>query len=255
MNALKIKIVLCLIFTMIFATSAMSAGNSVQVYELKPDKENEVNLKKVELVVGEDSISVRVRGYKEFGSDVIAYNLKVDKENKTYKAKKIKGKELEEDLNKLGVDSSEKSKNNEETTLTTSTSTYMGRVAVLTEDPPDWELARTKHGLYWTSDGTTVSYYNRELDCWAANPSPIDTHWYVSSCKYTDLKTIDGGRTIVSSASSSYYNYDFMDDSLRTDVTHEISIHGYKSGSFDYYWDFTESGESSSFLDTNAYIY
>lgn len=207
-----------------------------------------MGIKKVELVLEGNKRTVRVKGHKKLSDDALGYNMSVDEKKKTYKITKIKGKELDDELQRLGANDSYEG-------FTTNSTGYMGRIAIVSEDPPDWDLAETKHGLYWTASGTSAYFHDRELNCWAANPSPIDTHWYKSSCKYTGLSTIDGGRTITSSAYASYYNYDFWENDKRTDITHDITIHGYYSGGFDYYWDFTETGEGSYLLDTNAFIY
>ena len=75
--------------------------------------------------------------------------------------------------------------------------------------------------------------------CWAANPSPLDTHWYVNTCGYYN-KTGGGGN-----ASGSYYNYDFLDDQVATYVSQMADITLLSGVGAVWGWDHTDWGEAS----------
>ncbi|WP_156920563.1 hypothetical protein [Thermicanus aegyptius] len=86
-------------------------------------------------------------------------------------------------------------------------------------------------------------------------PLFLNTHWYILDNYYTGLNTIDGGRTVTSSSFHSYYNYDFGDTNQRTDVSHELTIYGYYTGNYDYFVDWSVSGEYSGLLDLDITTY
>ena len=95
--------------------------------------------------------------------------------------------------------------------------------AVLTEDPPDWDLCQTTMTLYWYTDYTARSYGSP----WAANPTPINTHWYIGSYHIDPVST---SPYATGHSAARYYNWDFVDPTRSTTVHHDLYIYGYYNG-------------------------
>lgn len=108
--------------------------------------------------------------------------------------------------------------------------TYTATVRVVTDDPLGVDVAETTHKLTWDVHADeTVSYNWRSVGCWAANPSPFGTHWFVDSCSFI--------------AEGTSHNWDFGDDTKATYADHWSKIQGKNDGWYYYWWDAMHSGE------------
>lgn len=234
--------------------SSLSAPEaSTRYFELKPSNDTEAIFKKVEFYQeGKDNYQVKIYGSKDNVGIIESYHVTIDLENKKYKATKNIGEKLYSILNKT-----EKQLEIPVSTFSTQTTgSYSGGVIATTDDPLGVDVCQSKHKLWWSVNSNNLSsYVNREASAWAANPSLFNTHWYILDNYYTGLNTIDGGRTVTSSSFHSYYNYDFGDTNQRTDVSHELTIYGYYTGNYDYFVDWSASGEYSGLLDLDITTY
>ena len=131
----------------------------------------------------------------------------------------------------------------------TSAAAHSCMVEAITDDPVRCPLCITTLGLFWWE--SPPSYLL--MDAWAACPSEMGTHWYVrnyskSGPYYYQWYTKGSGH-------ASYYNYDFMLDHLRTDVSHSIWIRGtWGDATGHYSVDWTRSGEYWWLLDLDVVV-
>lgn len=116
---------------------------------------------------------------------------------------------------------------------------------VTTYDPIYVSLTETTaHSNWGTIQVRTCKWYRTGLNgCWAANPSSLGTHWYVSSCGKQGPSGGDYGYDFT--ALGSYYNYDFGLNSLMTTVSQYVRIRlaGYLGVVTS--WNHTDGGEFS----------
>ncbi|MFC9712425.1 hypothetical protein ACFTRD_30325 [Paenibacillus sp. NPDC056933] len=126
------------------------------------------------------------------------------------------------------------------------------QVKLLTYDPVGWEICYSKAILYWYMQNDYAIYSNGGSATWAANPSPIDTHWYVDSeqTRRKDKPAAVGQETV-----ANFSNYDFLNDNLYTYVNHNVSVWGFMNGSFDYDAIEDATGEASVLLTSTIEIY
>lgn len=128
---------------------------------------------------------------------------------------------------------------------------WWGSVTVFTRDPPQLILTQTYTKLAWTVFYSgTVDWNYWDDSCWAANPSPPpgNIHWFISSCRYGGVWYMANYTQVCHDHSGGYYNYDFADPRLRTDVSQWAQICGKNDGYFNYWWNHTDSGEYSSLI-------
>jgi hypothetical protein len=126
---------------------------------------------------------------------------------------------------------------------------YLRTLDLRTEDPANWALCETTFSLSWNS---TLTGTSRWLTTWAANPTPLNTHWYLSSSSLGPIYV--GLGQVSSSGTASYYNYDFLTP-LRTDVRHDLSIIGYPNGTSQYSYGWYRGGEGWYLLHLHVYYY
>ncbi len=126
---------------------------------------------------------------------------------------------------------------------------WWGSVSVYTRDPPQAILTWTYTKLDWTVFGDgTVDWNFTDDGCWAANPSPFDTHWFIDSCYYGAVWFAAGYTQVCHDHSGSYYNTDFGDPNQRTDVDQWAQMCGRNDGYFDYWWSHIDSGEYAEII-------
>lgn len=116
---------------------------------------------------------------------------------------------------------------------------------VTTYDPIYVSLTETSAFSDW---GTLQLRYCKWMKtgfngCWAANPSSLGTHWYVSSCGRQG--PYGGDYSYDFTALGSYYNYDFGLNSLITTVSQNIRIRLQGSIGVVTSWNHTDGGEFS----------
>lgn len=129
-------------------------------------------------------------------------------------------------------------------------------VILITQDPPQIDLARTEDHMQWNVDNYGISEWWSSWACiphWGDGyPYPTDTHWYNDTCSMMD-PYLDSQGILQNDLWATYHNYDWADDSLITNAEHSILIHA-DYGGFD--WDFyhTVSGESDYLLDADFWV-
>ena len=118
-----------------------------------------------------------------------------------------------------------------------------------TFDPIDIKVNETTNYLKWQVNGNgTVTWLAFTDACWAANPTPVGTHWYVSSCSNSNPYYTSGQTNVINEASGNYYNWDWGDDSEATYVSHFIKATGKNNGTYSYTATYSDSGEDANFL-------
>lgn len=226
----------------VFASDSVVTKKTVDI--LKPNSVSEKVFIEVEMTsFTNGNEQILIKGHHDHGQAPQHYDIKIDKENKTYTATKMKGEELEkveQAINKMETERNI-------TSLSTTSDMHAGVIAT-TDDPADADLCETSQLLYWNSSG----YVDRVKSEWAANPSEFDTHWFVFSKSWTPISYLDGGRTVFSQNKASYFNWDFLLDDQKTEVSHTISIYGYKAGGYNYDVSWTKSGEGNTLLDLDV---
>lgn len=118
-----------------------------------------------------------------------------------------------------------------------------------TWDPVNIELTHTDLTLWWSREDSAWGCRWRthaSKSCWAANPSPFGSHWYVDACSFTPIESWDmwANETTL----GSYHNYDFDEPLIGTWVWNDatvlfdgaVVIHGYA---------FQAIGEHAEWLD------
>jgi len=192
-----------------------------------------------ELSDGNKFISISGQGTEKNNSPPLLYRITIDLRQNTYKITRLKISDLPGGLflrNSI---------------LAIAPGTYYASVALATQDLPQITLAYTNNYLSWrVNSNGSVSYVADRNDCWAANPSPLGTHWYISSC-YENLW--NDGR-LNHFVNANYYNHDFGLKNLATYVWHTSTIRGRNDGWFEYHWNYNHWGEFSWLLDIDVYI-
>ncbi len=79
---------------------------------------------------------------------------------------------------------------------------------VTTRDPIYIPVAATTVVGFWTTDGYNAYHSWTYLDCWGANPTMLNTHWYSDSCSGGGYPWQPSAYSLCYSASGSYYNFD-----------------------------------------------
>jgi hypothetical protein len=120
---------------------------------------------------------------------------------------------------------------------------------VIARDPILIELAKTTAignwanvdvrlpvpGCKWTKSGS--------IACEPRNPTPIlNTHWFTSTCQ--KIGPFSSPFYFQETATANYYNWDFLSNNLRTDITQTVTIE-FDAPLFTMVWGHQDSGESA----------
>lgn len=123
---------------------------------------------------------------------------------------------------------------------------WWGRVQVRTFDPVFIQLTNTSNQLNWYTYPSGYVYWTYyHLSWWAANPSALGTHWFISNYSHFGPFPLAAGTQVYHRMSGDYYNYDFGIPSYRTDVHETAAITARNDGYFNYSWNHTDSGEGA----------
>jgi hypothetical protein len=215
-------------------------------------------LEKVQLIIWSKNHTILiVDGTKKVGSGPQYFSIEVDSVNKTYKTTKLEitGEKFPELFGETspGVTKQEIGKIDSSITASSTTS-YYGRVSVLTEDPLNLDCAKTTHRLDWSTDGTTVNYISRELTA-TAYTTIVGTHWYVDYAQFNGPVEYSANKdSVTSDAEAQYYNDDWGADDERTWAWHRTTITGKADATFDWiaWWD--HWGEDAWLLSGSAFV-
>lgn len=265
------KRILITVWTLAFALAlavpssslaASAAKPDLEKHVLKPTQDTQKVFKKVTLATDGDTYHMSVKGYvkkSEMNQGAEGYHIDINPKKMKYKVTKIKEEKVKKFISKN--DGSTKMspsnlgfapKSNVITPLYRSTASV--KLKAVTDDPVGANLVSTIHTLTWDYNGTYAYFNSRDGRC-NGGSSSFGTYWYVDSCYYSNYDRIDGGRTITTDGNGEYHNYDFQNNSKRTDVSHSIYMEGYGSGDLYYNVDWNASGEYSSLLDLDVYKY
>lgn len=114
-----------------------------------------------------------------------------------------------------------------------------------TLDPIFVELTRTTNRGNWREGGicTCRWTYGGSKSCWAANPSSLGTHWFVTSC--SQVGPISIYRDFYQRVNGSSFNDDFGLNSLRTWVSQSLTLELIPLLGVSWSFSHSDSGEGS----------
>ncbi|NRR01137.1 MULTISPECIES: hypothetical protein [Brevibacillus] len=253
-------IVVPVVLSLSFLTAFTALGKENKVMKLDAESGSEIILKKVEYrETGDGEGQVTIEGRATADGIIEAYQIQIDTENGTYITKPLDYKPSEEELKE---EESEKELSNDEVgssenQLLAAKNYYKGWLRASTEDPVRIETAASKISMSWSEDNDgLLECSSSTFNTWAANPSEFDTHWYKNGQSFPNYKYNSDNSKITQTAWAAYYNYDFGNDDLRTDVKHNMTMipvnKDIGSGQFDYKVTMDKSGESSALLQLNV---
>ncbi|MCB1037184.1 MAG: hypothetical protein KDD47_25370 [Acidobacteria bacterium] len=124
------------------------------------------------------------------------------------------------------------------------------QAVIETMDPIAIALTRTTVSVAWADCPIEPEFLYGGGSCWAANPSILGTHWFVQSC----YPGPDDGLLLSKDISATYFNDDFLSNSLRTWVDVFARLHGGSVSSPVLDVFHTASGEAASFLSYRVYF-
>jgi len=225
-----------------------------RVSELRPLPETEILIPNFKAaVLSNGSIMLSGSGRERAGDPTTAIEFEADLVNETYRTRRVDAKEIEkvfapaqslqdENSSSAAVQGNGQA---EIPAKIVRPGGWSGRVRVQTRDPIFLVLTETSSKLEWTTYTNGTVKWNRRTDsCSAANPSALGTHWFTKSCQPGTVWYTSSSR-VCHEHRGSYYNYDFLVASKRTDASQYIMICGRNDGFFDYRWTHTDSGEGS----------
>jgi hypothetical protein len=132
-------------------------------------------------------------------------------------------------------------------------------LTLLTEDPPQIDLAETTTHIRWQDDGTNVTATYAYPTFWANPSTPLFTTWYVYAFGAAMSTPLNSPSTYTHAyANGIYINYDWADDDIATWVEHVIEFDFYpmlptgQVGTHDF--SFQELGEHAELLHTNDLV-
>jgi hypothetical protein len=186
--------------------------------ELVPDPDSEVILDKIIFITNPKGKGQTVRFSMTLqpGEEPGGFSIETDFVHRTYKA-------VKETLTEEMIQQLESRYILEDSEISATAIGWRVTAAILTEDRVDWDICQTTMTLFWYTDHT-ASLYGAP---WAANPTPINTHWYIDSYHKNLVSTYPSA---IGHSWASYYNWDFGDDDIATTVQHDLYIYGYYDG-------------------------
>lgn len=239
-----------------------------EVAYLTPQSGNELVLEKVsiEKIEKDGKVGTRVSFSGKGKSGITqAYSLTVNLENKTYKTSRISDEIIEKEFLEPTYSTQTKESNlsyNRMSALNIevqpmATYNYSASVRLLTEDPVFWDICYTRNRLNWKTYDSGSYWFNDVtssfVDVWAANPSPINTHWYVDTYGGSWSKDSTTDR-ITHSVHGYFHNYDFGDNDKRTDVYQSVDVYAEKFGDFNYNAFYDVYGEANALLHSRIFV-
>ncbi|CAM3640988.1 hypothetical protein EDM52_21590 [Brevibacillus invocatus] len=253
----SLALLLCLSSSVVMANDKADKKS----YKLTPEAGSEVILQDAELTIDEANSTSKIsfKGRAKAGDGVTGYQLTIDRKNKTYKTRKLSKKALDEmNADADAADASASTvEDSSDSVQALATNYYTGWFKITTVDPVRVPVNATKLTLKWKeyTDGT-LEDTGHSFSPWAANPSELDTHWFIDDSDDSTPVANSDSSEIYYRGWADYYNYDFGDDSWRTDVSHWIEMTALQedvgcAGCFDYSYNTDESGESSALLNYN----
>lgn len=207
--------------------------------KLRPQPQSEVVVPEFKaLFLSDGSVTLSGKGTARAGDPLQGFDFEVDLVHGTYTTRRLDAAEIEERDRLQGRESPPATK-------AITPGTYTARARVQTKDPAFIVLAETMTRLTWTvSSGGAVTGIQPSSDsCWAANPSSLGTHWFVSYCANGALYNSAG--RVCNDNTGNYYNYDFGFDSQITTASHYVYVCGRNDAVYDYNWSYNDGGEDA----------
>lgn len=215
-------------------------------FELKANPQSEQLNASLHAAIEEDGARIETRGIFRVGDSPLYYHIEIDLKTRTYKATK---KEVPSEWLK----GQPGRKVSDYTPNAISPGYWYAEGKIITEDPPQIDLATTLNYVLWYvyTDGS-IGINNVAGNCTPYNgtgqPYPVDTHWYVNSC------TASYYNPWAQQINGSYYNWDWGWDDKATTTAHSLGIQPNNDGSF-YYWDsYSHAGEDSYLLQVDLFL-
>lgn len=199
------------------------------------------------LFLSDGSVTLSGKGTARADAPPQGFDFEVDLTRGTYTTRRLDPPEIEERDRLQGRQGQQTDPSGEDrlkpAIKAITPGTYTGRVRVQTKDPVFVILTETMTQLTWTvsSSGTVTGAQPSSDSCWAANPSSLGTHWFVSYCANGALYTSAG--RVCNDNQGSYYNYDFGFDSDITTASQYVYVCGRNDAFYDYNWSHNDSGE------------
>jgi len=219
--------------------------------KLRPQQNSEVIVPEFKaLFLSDGSVTLSGKGNAKAGEPVQGFDFEVDLSRGTYSTQRINQAEIERrDLlegrprETEQINRSQTPPNPDLKAITPGY--YTARVRVQTKDPAFIVLTETMTRVSWTvsSSGTVTGAQPSSDSCWAANPSSLNTHWYVSYCLNGALY-VSAGR-VCNDNQGEYYNYDFGFDSDITTASQYVYACGRNDATYDYNWSHNDGGEGA----------
>ena len=217
-----------------------------RVVKLQPQVEAEVVVPDFKaLFLSDGSVTVTGKGTARVDAPLQGFDFEVDLVRGTYATRRLDQREIEERDRLLEALREERGEGPLEPAIEAiMPGTWSGRVRVQTKDPVFVVLTETMSRLTWTvSAGGAVAWQSYSDSCWAANPSSLGTHWYVSSCAYGGPYTSSG--RVCNDNTGNYYNYDFGFDDDITTASQYVYLCGRNDAMYDYNFTHNDGGEGA----------
>ncbi|MBS4025841.1 MAG: hypothetical protein KGZ96_09235 [Clostridia bacterium] len=246
-------ILFLIIFSLILIPVASAKEKEKKVKVLKPESSSEIILDSVTYTENEYGQNVRIIGSRVANGIPEGYHIQINVEKGTYKTVKKENPVLltsDESLSTAKLSEPSYVNNSFETLSTTYWTAW---VQTVTDDPVGEDLVSTKLRLTWADYGTTIGFISNELTTWTAFPSSFGTHWYLDNKTLFDPYLYYENQKLDQQGSARYYNYDFMNTALRTDVGHWIKITTFNNETYSYVVDWGRDGEYWWLLDLDVY--
>jgi hypothetical protein len=215
-------------------------------FELKADPQGEKLDASIRATVEQEHIRIDWVGTFRIGDPPLYYHLEIDFKAKTYKATK---KEVPSDW----LEGQGRKNGSDYPTAAVVPGSWYAEAILITEDPPQIDLATTKNYVAWTtySNGSmtinsaygTCTGYNG-----TGQPYPTDTHWYYSSC--TRGFSVPWAQQV----NGSYYNWDWGWDDKATTAAHMLKIQPNNNATFSYWNSYSHAGEDYWLLQADLFV-
>lgn len=225
-----------------------------RIVELEPMADAEVIIPGFKaFFLSDGSVTISGKGTARVGAPIHGFDFEVDLASGTYTTRRLDPREIEERKplqEAFGENRQVEPQDGKlkQITAAVTPGTWFGRVRVQTKDPAFIVLTETRTQLTWTVySGGTVAWNNYGDGCWAANPSSLGTHWFVSYCQHGGPWYPSSTR-VCNDNRGNYYNWDFLDNNQRTDASQWAWLCGRNDAIYDYNWSHNDSGEFSLFI-------
>jgi hypothetical protein len=226
-----------------------SLGVSPQVgnqFELNAHPDGEALDASIYATQGENGSRIDVVGTFRMGKPPLYYHLEFDLKSKTYKA-------LRKDIPSAWLRGQSSANDEGYAPAAIVPGTFYAEAILISEDPPQIDLATTRNYVLWTTYASGAMAINSAYgSCTGYNgtgrPYPTDTHWYPSSC------TRGIGSPWAQQINGGYYNYDWGWDTDITTAAHMTKIQPNNNASFTYWNAYSHAGETYWLLQADLFV-